>query len=341
VLSYSDLLLSIATAQWSERDARQDIHALVDGINATGKGFAFTKDVVLKAGLLLTDLGDIRFKVSNFNQQNMHTLEDGWNEIASALKLATKLLASFGFTDRTLVADYVLLPIAYYVKLRGLDESYLTSESWGNDRQRVRSWVLRSLLKAGVWGSGQDTLLARLRQAIKQHGQSGFPAEQVEAAMAPIGKSLRFGSEEIDELLDLQYGNPRTFVTLSLLYPKFSFETEVHVDHVFPQKLFYRKELTKAGVSAEQHDDFITLMNGLPNLQLLPGAVNIQKQDLAPRTWIERLAAGSDEAQAAAAREAYLTAHDLHGLPDDMRAFPEFYETRKARMRKRLEALLG
>lgn len=341
VLSYSDLLLSIATAQWSERDARQDIHALVDEVNATGQGFRFTKDVVLKASLVLSDIGDIRFKVTNFNQQNMHRLEEDWDSIAAALKLGTKLLASFGFSERTLGADYVLLPVAYYLKMRGLDESYLPSDSWRDDREAVRKWLLRSLLKTGIWGSGQDTLLARLREAIKKHGTSGFPTTQIESAMAPIGKSLKFGAEEIDELLDLQYGKPRTFVTLSMLYPKFSFEAEVHVDHVFPQKLFYRKHLGAAGVPSEQHEDYTALMDGLPNLQLLPGAVNIRKQGMLPRQWIDGLAVGSDESQAQAAREAYLAQHDLHGVPDGMTGFPDFFEARRARMRERLEKLLG
>ena len=35
VLSYSDLLLSIAVAQWSKLDARQEIHGLVDDINVS------------------------------------------------------------------------------------------------------------------------------------------------------------------------------------------------------------------------------------------------------------------------------------------------------------------
>lgn len=341
VLSYSDLLLSIATAQWSERDARQDIHALVDEVNATGQGFGFTKDVVLKAGLVLSDIGDIRFKVTNFNQQNMHRLEEDWDSIAAALKLGTKLLASFGFSERTLGADYVLLPVAYYLKMRAFDESNLSSDSWRGVREALRTWLLRTLLKAGTWGSGQDTVLARLREAINQHGASDFPTAQIESAMAPIGKSLKFGAEEIDELLDLQYGKPRTFATLSMLYPKFSFEAEVHVDHVFPQKLFFLKHLAAAGVPPEEHEDYIAMMDGLPNLQLLPGAVNIRKQGMPPRQWIDGLAVGSDEAQGQAAREAYLAQHDLHGVPDGMLGFPEFYETRKARMRERLETLLG
>ena len=49
-LSYSDLLLSIAVAQWQKLDAREEIHNLVDEMNRVGDGFNFSKDLVLKAG---------------------------------------------------------------------------------------------------------------------------------------------------------------------------------------------------------------------------------------------------------------------------------------------------
>src|SRR5690606_22825577 len=38
-LSYSDLLLSIATAQWKDKDAREIIHKYVDQLNSIGGGF--------------------------------------------------------------------------------------------------------------------------------------------------------------------------------------------------------------------------------------------------------------------------------------------------------------
>ena len=65
-LSYSDLLLSVAVAQWTQHDAREEIHALVDELNRIGGiGFSFSKDLVLKAGLMLSDIGSVGFKVDN------------------------------------------------------------------------------------------------------------------------------------------------------------------------------------------------------------------------------------------------------------------------------------
>ena len=117
-LSHSDLLLSIATAQWADHDARQEIHDLVDELNHIGTGFTFSKDLVLKAGLMLSDIGRVGFKVDNFNRENMNTFENKWDDIKGALVLTVQLVSSFGFTGHSLTAHNSILPIAYYLYAR-------------------------------------------------------------------------------------------------------------------------------------------------------------------------------------------------------------------------------
>ena len=90
-LSHSDLLLSIATAQWKQRDAREDITGFVDEINGIGNGFNFNKDFVLKSCLVLSDFTDIAFKVDNFNASNMLKIEQNWDDISQAIRLAVTL----------------------------------------------------------------------------------------------------------------------------------------------------------------------------------------------------------------------------------------------------------
>ena len=48
-LSYSAMLMSMATAQWETLDARAEIHGKVDEINDMGGGFGFSQDFLLKA----------------------------------------------------------------------------------------------------------------------------------------------------------------------------------------------------------------------------------------------------------------------------------------------------
>lgn len=217
-LSSSDLLLSVATAQWRDRDAREVIHQLVDDLNETGQGFAFTKDLVLKAGLVLLGRGDIRSKVGNFDRQTMREMEDAWDDIDRALRLAALTLSTFGFSSATLQAGSVLIPVAHYLHLRGLSESYLTAAQYADDREEMRTWLMRSLIQSGVWGSGLDTLLSGLRAVLDAEARHGFPRVALEREMGRQGKSLRFDPAQIEDLLDTRYG-PRAYPLLALLYP--------------------------------------------------------------------------------------------------------------------------
>jgi len=76
------------------------------------------------------------------------------------------------------------------------------------------------------------------------------------------------------------------------------------------------------------------LLNGLPNLQLLPGPINEAKQGQLPLEWAEH--EFSDET----ARNDYLARHDLHGLPRSIVDFPDFYDARRKLMVDRLTRLL-
>lgn len=335
VLSYSDLLLSIAVAQWSA-DARTQIHALVDELNDTGDGFAFSKDLVLKAGLMLADIGSVGFKVENFSRTNMEVLERNWPEVQRSLVVAVQLLASFGFSGKTLRADSSVLPIAYYIQKRGLDSKYITRSQYADDRKRIKVWLTRSLLKAsGIWGSGLDTLLTAIRDVISTSGTDGFPEEALYEVMAKRGKSLAFTDSEIDELTEMEYGDKRLFTLLTML---FSFvdvaNHHFHVDHVFPYARFTKPRLRKAGVEDDDLDDFRDMANRLPNLQLLEGGENLAKQASLPVEWME-------ETMKPSARSNYCDLHLLGTVPKAIADFRGFYEARKEELKARLGSLLG
>lgn len=335
-LSYSDLLLSIAVAQWGDLDAREEIHKLVDEMNQTGDGFGYSKDLVLKAGLMLSDIGSVGFKVENFNKTNMEKLEQNWQSIRESLLLATRLLATFGFNSQNLRADSAILPIAYYLHTRKLDDRYLSRSEYAKDRATLRHWLVRSLLKAsGIWGSGLDTLLTGLRKEISKNGSKGFPVEQIEAAMTSRGKSLRFVDEEIDELADLEYGGKRTFALLSILFPGFDFSHHFHVDHIYPKSRFTSPKLRKLGVDEDLIPTLKRNCNRLANLQLLEGTINNEKRQKMPADWYEIIWPDSD------ARNQHLQAQAINCMVADLKDFNLFYEDRKATLRARITQTLN
>jgi hypothetical protein len=342
VLSYSDLLLSIATAQW-EGDARAAVHGLVDSLNQTGMGFNFSRDTILKAGLVLADVGDIGFKVKNFTTTNMAKLEADWDVMSASLHVAVGLLSDFGLSGGTLTADSVLIPVAYYVHHRKLGHSYRESPGSREDREALRSWVHRSLIVRGVWGSGLDTLLRDLRDVIKTEGATSFPLATFEKEMALRGKSLVVTDALVEDVLSLEYGKARTFAVLAALFPHVDTRNLFHVDHVFPAARLDKKELAshKAAdgtpkFASDEIAELVSLRDRLPNLELLPGLENIGKSDKAPDDWLAVEYPSQDD------RSAFLARHALPpALPHSIDEFTAFFEERRdnliARIKDRLQ----
>lgn len=335
VLSYSDLLLSIATAQWKDRDARKEIHGLVDDLNATGSGFRLSKDLVLKSGLVLSGISDIGFQVKNFTAANMALLDSNWDAISASLRVAVGLLSDWGLSGATLTANSVLIPVAIYVHRRGLTQAYRESAAESADRARIKNWVLRSLIIPGIWGAGLDQLLRALRSAINEHGDSTFPVRELERVMAARGKSLTATPEMIEGLLDLEYKDSATFAVLAILFPHVTTRNNHHVDHVFPVAKLTRKVLRAQGMDRAYIDEILTAVNRLPTLQLLEGNENIAKSAKIPAIW------AAEEFPDAMAHGAYLDRNALPPLPTEAADFLRFCAERGQALRRKLETVLA
>jgi len=285
--------------------------------------------------LVLTDIGNVGFKVENFDEKNMTVLEERWPEVRRALHLAVRLLAAFGYSGQNLRAASVLLPIAYYLRQLDPGDRYLTVAAFSVDRRSIQTWLAKSLLKSsGIWGSGLDTLLTHLRDTIREHGRERFPAGELERQMARRGKSLLFEEEEIQELLDLEYGKAQTFSLLTLLFPFVNLQDHFHADHIFPRSRFRTAALRKAGVPEARVPEYREMRDRIANLQLLAGAANIEKQDRLPAEWLREMHPESDR------RATYCEQHLLGEVPEQMDEFQSFYDSRRERLRVQLVNLL-
>lgn len=335
-LTHSDLLFSVAVAQWNH-DAREEITRLVKDLNKIGSnGFNFSKDLVLKAGLMLSDISSVRFKGDNFNRNNMREFEQNWNNIKRILILTVQLVSKFGFSSDNLHAHNAILPIAYYLKRRNFNDTYLPPRTnHAEDRKSVHKWLIQSLLKKGTWGSGTDTLLAALRQSIIESAGDKFPTAQIQATMARQGKSLVFEKEELEGLVNLEYGNSLTFALLSLIFPFIDLTGKFHVDHIFPKSRFTRRQLLEAKVPEDKVDEYIRKKDGLANLQLLAGESNSEKSKKMPTVWLSE--AYTDPKN----QQEYIANHLLGEVPISIVDFDQFYETRKNQLKEKIRELLG
>jgi len=194
-------LLSIATASWKGTDARQAIHGFVDELNSVNDELTFDQDFVLKSALVLSDISDVKFKVENFNAQNMGTIERAWPSIKVALSLAVQLAHSFGLTDRSLLSANALIPMAYYLLKKGATESYLNSSSGSADRSTIRQWLTRVLLR-GTFGSMADTILSALRGVLQSAPANRFPEQEINERLIQLNRSVKFTPDEVQNLAD-------------------------------------------------------------------------------------------------------------------------------------------
>lgn len=284
-LSYSDLLLSFASAQWDKRDAREEINKAVDEINEIGRGFNINKDFVLKTCLVLCDFSDISFKVDNFNRTNMMKIQDEWDNITKAIRDAVRLISSFGFSRENITSNNLIIPIAYYLKHIGLPDHFEVSNKTGADRVAIKKWFVRALLKR-VFSFAPDGVLNPIRNIIRQHGNNGFPFEQIVARFKG-NRSLLFTEEDIENLLYAKYAHGDTLIIMSILYPWADMRNNFHVDHMYPKSAFTPKRLEKRGITGDDAQFYMDNYNYLGNLQLLEAIPNIEKSNMDFDEWMK------------------------------------------------------
>lgn len=184
-LSFSDLLISIAIANFQDKDIdiRKDIDNIVS--EAGSKGFHITRDFVLKTALAVSG-NDIQFKVKNFNRDKVESIVRIWKNLQLCFNNTFELIKSFGLTDAALRAKNALIPIVYYV-FHKADTSHeplyktINNPAKNKDeRKKICQWLHMSLLK-GTFGGHSDTTLATLRRILRSNLSDTklFPLENI------------------------------------------------------------------------------------------------------------------------------------------------------------------
>ncbi len=263
-LSYSDLLMSILTANFSS-DIREKMNELVDALKI--KGFPnVEKDQVLKTCLLLIGK-DTTFELKNFNKNNVKEIEENWEKITESIYNATELLGTFGYAGR-LGSAYILSSLAYFY--------FLNPKMDKNDEKQALKFV-RNAQITSYFTSSTDTKLSIIAHSIKE-------ARAFEAFNHNLAKHqtnpLKITNDVIESMVSFN-SQTKVFPILQILYPNLNYKTTTfHTDHIYPKSKF------KKG-NEKLDKDFYNCENYLYNLQLLEGAENSAKKDKDPEVWLK------------------------------------------------------
>jgi uncharacterized protein with ParB-like and HNH nuclease domain len=285
-LGHSALLLSIASAQWKNRDARDEINDLVKEINTGGKEtFDFDKDFILKSALVLSDISEIGFKVANFNVENMTKIEKNWDVMKESIRIAVSLVESFGYNSKRLTSNNTIIPIAYYLMKNNNPRNFVYNSKFKDERKKIRSWLSASLIKK-VFGGTPDEILKPIRDILKNNFKE-FPHEEIINKFRGKSKTLIFSEDDLEEILENEYGTKYTFSILAMLYPTLDFKNNFHEDHIFPKSKMSQRESKKYGIKDKDVLFYSQNKNKISNLQLIEGQENEEKSSTLFKKWLD------------------------------------------------------
>ena len=275
ILEKSDLLLSFMESKknlFGASGAREEISTYVDNtINERNCGIeskaTLQKDLFLKACLMLTDL-PIAYKKSSFSNQNLEKLSKQFSKNKKTISIVYKLLDKYNFTDNTVTAKNALLPIAYYLKTKGLDKGVFITSKENKDleeRNKIILWLTKVLI-TGEFGGSSDSTLNQYREDIRNTKDLNFIGKNKLTRMniESIVKSAVYKGKNTQLIL---------FLTTDSKY------WEISQDHIFAQNKFDEKG------TLSKHKK---LMNNVANLQLLSIPENSRKKASDAFEWAQK-----------------------------------------------------
>lgn len=331
-LSFSDLLMSISSANWEKYDARKEIENLIKEINGIGNpSFRINKDFVLKTCLVLF-VDNIKFQLRNFDKKNIKVFEDNWVYVRKSIVAGFKIMYRLGFNDTTLRAKNVVIPIIYYLYWKRIADEITNKKFFDQNSGKIHKWVIISLLKS-IFSGQSDAVITKIRKVIKDSlDKEDFPYEEIAKAFTgdPV-KNYMVEEDFLEGLMNSQYGRNDTFYTLALLYPHLDFyNQDFHVDHLHPAKYFSDLQDNITIISEENKNYFMNpeIWNSIVNLQLLNSVMNESKGAMDLKNWIKENNID---------KSSQLIPEDVDL---DVKNFREFIEKRKELLKKRIRELV-
>ncbi|MDZ7742222.1 MAG: hypothetical protein U5Q03_10830 [Bacteroidota bacterium] len=167
--------------------------------------------------------------------------------------------------------------------------------------------------------------------------QGRWPLPEIISHYRGKRKTISFSEDDIDSILDLQYGTKRTYSALALLYSSLNFSFKYHQDHIYPKSFFNKRSLNAQGINDDDlRHQFMDRYNKLANLQLLQATTNIEKKNRHFEDWLNEVYPNESD------RRTFLTQNHINiDASLKFEDFVKFYDNRRDTIRKKLMNILN
>ncbi len=264
VLKRSDLLFSKIILQWPE--AKEIFTGLISQINNQGK-FKFDIDFIIRT-LWALYLPKKTFNYINFNQEIIGKIKAEKDKWWKAIYNTAFLLNGTGFCKENIKSYNAIIPIVDYAFRFGIQNSTVEIEN-------IKLYFILAQLKQ-IFGAAANAAIQKTVEVVeeeyKRQPKQEFDVKWFNDLTFVGEKTFEIDEKTIDGFLELEKGE-YSFMVLSLLYPNIKYgEKTYHQDHLHPES-----KLKKLGKENR---------NCLPNLQLLEGIANKEKNDEDLAVWL-------------------------------------------------------
>lgn len=288
-LTFSDLLMSVLTANWS--DAREKFDSLIKEVNQFGD-FSITTDLILKTTLVLYS-DDIRNRVQNFDNAIVKSIIDNWSRIRKSILNSFELFYRLGFNNKTFPAKNAAIPVIAWVYKNNKEDQiiknrFYESRDVDSDHRKIKKWLTLVFLKR-IFGGQSDTVLLDIKRVLKAEISDSFPLKQImDSAKGNPTKNYSFDDEIIDGLFEAKCGSEDAAFVLSLFYPDLDYYNQnFHIDHIHPKTRFIDREYAETVFTADELDKIGDNWNKVGNLELLNSEKNESKNDKDLNDWVK------------------------------------------------------
>lgn len=338
-LSSADLMLSVAAGVNQSEDIHKQMTDAIKYLDSVtlnpNTGLKFDKSMILTAGLYLTDASTLSLqKKENYSRDQLTKILDKWDDIIDALKNAILYIEFNRFDVHKLTSKNIILPIAYFFYMNKITDAkkfYNNGADNLANKVCVRQWILRAMINS-LFRDGIGSRLVRIREVLKGSVGNAFPLKEL---MDVHQKNMLIGEDEIEDILNYEYGNG-IIKPLLLELSDWDRGLDLHVDHIWSDSMINKKQKLKRKLGDEYDalkDTYKKLCPKLPNLQLLRASENEEKYDKSPNEWIAYKHKDEND-----------TIYKTNCIPTDgpfeFNQFTIFFDKRKELLRARLKEVL-
>lgn len=285
-LSENQILFSLLS-RFLQSDVYADLK-LKEDFNEITKTEAFsnliknrdkTYDFFLRCALY-TSTDKVLFKASMFDLNNCILILNDWPRLKQSIVTVLNLMVQLKL-DKIIVSLNSVIPVIYHAFKKN---NLITA----NEKDQIMIYIIRAQFSK-IFGSHGDNLLTVLKNNQKDiytDANYQFSFNDLNNNL-PDDKSFNLGTEGINKLLELKYGDKKTRPILDLIYTNTVHFVSYQVDHIHAQNIC--KDAARLRLENVQEGDLTFVKQNfdrLPNLQLLQSGCNGAKSDQLITDWI-------------------------------------------------------